>query len=78
MPNVEGEEPYWEIKRQAILSRQLAQEPDYKPIEMPHNSPTAFITAFFATITGFALIWHIWWMMGLGMVAAYATFVWFA
>src|SRR5262249_50302873 len=39
---------------------------------------TGFITAFFCTMTGFALIWHIWWMVGLGLVAAYAVFVWFA
>ena len=34
---------------------------------MPRNSPTGFITAFFATITGFALIWHIWWLVALGL-----------
>ena len=43
----QGEEPYWEIKRRAIETQQLATEPDYKPIEMPRNSPTGFITAFF-------------------------------
>jgi len=78
LPNVQGEEPYWEIKRRAIETQQLAAEPDYQPIEMPRNSPTGFITAFFATITGFALIWHIWWMVGLGIVAAYIVFVIFA
>jgi cytochrome o ubiquinol oxidase subunit 1 len=78
LPNVEGEEPYWEIKRRAIETQQLADEPDYQPIEMPRNSPTGFITAFFTTFTGFALIWHIWWLVGLGIVAAYAVFVWFA
>ena len=36
------------------------------------------VCAFFATVMGFALIWHIWWMVGLGLVAAYAVFVWFA
>src|SRR6266478_2016032 len=49
-----------------------------EPIEMPRNSPTGFITAFFATITGFGLIWQIWWLVGLGLFFAYATFVWFA
>jgi len=78
LPNVRGEEPYWEIKRRAIETQQLAAEPDYQPIEMPRNSPTGFITAFFATITGFALIWHIWWMVGLGIAAAYVVFVVFA
>jgi cytochrome o ubiquinol oxidase subunit I len=78
LPNVRDEEPYWEIKRRAIESQQLAAEPDYQPIEIPRNSPTGFITAFFSTITGFALIWHIWWLAGLGIVAAYVVFVWFA
>jgi cytochrome o ubiquinol oxidase subunit 1 len=78
LPNVEGEEPYWQIKRRAIETQQLTAEPDYKAIEMPRNSPTGFITAFFCTITGFALIWHIWWLVGLGLFGAYAVFVWFA
>lgn len=78
LPNVQGEEPYWEIKRRAIESQHLSPEPQYEDIEMPRNSPTGFITAFFATITGFALIWHIWWLVLVGIVAAYAVFVWFA
>jgi cytochrome o ubiquinol oxidase subunit I len=78
LPNVRGEEPYWEMKRHAIDAQQMSAEPRYEPIEMPRNSPTGFITAFFSTITGFALIWHIWWLVGVGLVAAYAVFVWFA
>jgi cytochrome o ubiquinol oxidase subunit 1 len=45
---------------------------------MPRNSPTGFVCALFATIIGFALIWHIWWLMIVGLVGAYATFVVFA
>ena len=45
---------------------------------MPHNSPTGFVTAFFATVTGFAMIWHIWWLVLLGILGAWATFVVFA
>ena len=78
LPNVEGEEPYWEIKQRAIDTQQLSAEPDYQPIHMPRNTPTGFICAFFATLTGFALIWQIWWLVGVGLVAAYFTFVAFA
>jgi cytochrome o ubiquinol oxidase subunit I len=78
LPQVSGAEPYWEIKRRAIEAQQLSAEPHYEGIELPRNSPTGFITAFFATLTGFALIWHIWWLMAVGLVAAYAVFVWFA
>jgi cytochrome o ubiquinol oxidase subunit 1 len=48
-------------------------ETAYEPIHMPRNSPTGFITAFFATVTGFALIWHIWWIVILGLLAAAVT-----
>jgi cytochrome o ubiquinol oxidase subunit 1 len=40
---------------------------------MPRNSPTGLVTAFFAVITGFALIWHIWWMAGVGLIGATVT-----
>jgi cytochrome o ubiquinol oxidase subunit I len=79
MPHVTSEDPYWAMKRRAKVERAgLAKEPDYQPIEMPRNSPTGFVCAFFATVTGFALIWHIWWMVILGLVGAFATFVVFA
>ena len=45
---------------------------------MPKNSATGFMTAFFATVAGFGLIWHIRWIVGAGLVLAYAGFVWFA
>jgi cytochrome o ubiquinol oxidase subunit 1 len=78
MPNVEGEEPYWGIKMRAVETQQLSPEPTYEPIEMPMNSAVGFFTAFFASITGFALIWHIWWLAGLGLVGAFIGFVVFA
>jgi cytochrome o ubiquinol oxidase subunit I len=37
---------------------------------MPHNSSAGFITAFFAVVMGFSLIWHIWWLAILGFLAA--------
>ncbi|MDB5466609.1 MAG: cytochrome o ubiquinol oxidase subunit, partial [Phenylobacterium sp.] len=77
-PNVQGEEAYWFIKQRAILEQAFAPEPTYQPIHMPRNSPTGFVTAFFATLAGFALIWHIWWLLALALVGAYGVFVVFA
>jgi cytochrome o ubiquinol oxidase subunit 1 len=45
---------------------------------MPKNSATGFVTAFFAVVTGFALIWHIWWMAALGVFGAFVTILVFA
>jgi cytochrome o ubiquinol oxidase subunit 1 len=78
LPNVEGQDAYWDRKQLAIQRAKLADEPSYEAIEMPRNSPTGFICAFFATFAGFALIWHIWWMVALSFVGAFATFVVFA
>jgi cytochrome o ubiquinol oxidase subunit 1 len=52
--------------------------PQVTDIEMPRNSATGFVCAFFATFAGFSLIWHIWWLAILAGVGAYATFVVFA
>ena len=78
LPNITGEEAYWGMKQRALQQARLSEEPAYAGIEMPRNSPTGFICAFFATIMGFALIWHIWWLVGLAALGAYATFVVFA
>jgi cytochrome o ubiquinol oxidase subunit 1 len=78
MPVVDEEEEYWAWKQAAAHRTTLRDEPDYKDIEMPRNSPTGFVTAFVATVMGFALIWHIWWLAGVAFLGAYATFVVFA
>jgi cytochrome o ubiquinol oxidase subunit 1 len=79
LPDVTDQEPYWDMKERAREIGQLTRpEPRYEPIHLPRNSPTGFVTAFLAVVTGFALIWHIWWLVLLGLVGAYATFVVFA
>ncbi|WP_114228334.1 MULTISPECIES: cytochrome o ubiquinol oxidase subunit I [Sphingomonas] len=78
LPDVRGEEAYWEIKERAFEQQQLSPRPDYQPIHMPRNSPTGVVCAFFASFTGFALIWHIWWLVVVSLIGAYATFVVFA
>ena len=78
LPRVHGEEAYWGMKQRAIQQYALSPEPQYHDLEMPRNSPTGFVSAFFATFLGFALIWHIWWLAALSAAGAFATFVVFA
>jgi cytochrome o ubiquinol oxidase subunit 1 len=78
LPDISGEDAYWGIKQRAAEQSEPDQNPDYEAIHMPRNSPTGFVCAFFATVMGFALIWHIWWMVAAGAVGAFATFVVFA
>ncbi|PAX08363.1 cytochrome o ubiquinol oxidase subunit I [Sphingomonas lenta] len=78
LPDVSHEEAYWSLKEGAREKKRLSDRPDYEPIEMPRNSPTGFITAFFTTVLGFAAVWHIWWLVILGVLGAWATFTIFA
>ena len=78
LPEVEGRDAYWAMKQRALKQRKLSKEPAYTDIELPRNTPTGFICAFLATFMGFALIWHIWWIVAVSALGAYATFVVFA
>jgi cytochrome o ubiquinol oxidase subunit I len=69
LPRVETIDAFWEMKRRGLSPADAT----YETIHMPRNSPTGFVTAFFAVVTGFALIWHIWWIVILGLLAAAVT-----
>ncbi len=66
LPTVETIDAFWHMKR---TGRRPPVEPVYEAIEVPRNSPAGFITAFFAVIMGFSLIWQIWWLAILGFLA---------
>jgi cytochrome o ubiquinol oxidase subunit I len=71
LPEVHSLDAFWVAKQ-----RGPAAPPErYQSIRVPRNSPNGFVTAFFAVVTGFALIWHIWWMAILGLACALLTLV---
>jgi cytochrome o ubiquinol oxidase subunit 1 len=74
LPKVEGRDAL------ALMKRGEAKEAldPIEPIEMPCNSAYGFVGAFFTYLTGFALVWHIWWLVVLGMLAGFATTLWIA
>ena len=87
LPRVGGTDAHWRAKQQvgnvnpgagAGGAGAKGEAMEYQDIDMPRNSPTGVVSAFFATVMGFALIWHIWWMAALGFAGAYGTFVIFA
>jgi cytochrome o ubiquinol oxidase subunit 1 len=79
LPHVPEREIFWTKKRAAgAKEEEPAPAREYEPIEMPKNSAVGFLIAFFAVVTGFALIWHIWWMAGVGLFGAFVTMLGFA
>jgi cytochrome o ubiquinol oxidase subunit 1 len=69
LPKVESLDAYWHTKQ----SSTPRAAPEYADIELPRNSANGFITALFASITGFALVWHIWWLVLLGLACGCLT-----
>jgi cytochrome o ubiquinol oxidase subunit 1 len=78
LPEITALDAHWVRKQQSIDDRTARSVPSYVAVEVPRNSATGITCAFFATLMGFALIWHIWWLAALGFVGALATFVVFA
>ena len=45
----------------------------FRSIEMPRNTGAGVVLAALSTVCGFALIWHIWWLVVLSFVAILIT-----
>jgi cytochrome o ubiquinol oxidase subunit I len=69
LPQVGSLDAFWAVKQRG----QIVPAERYESIEMPRNSANGFVTAFFAVVTGFAMIWHIMWLAVLGLVCAMLT-----
>ncbi|SUB18090.1 Ubiquinol oxidase subunit 1 [Pantoea agglomerans] len=71
IPHVHERDAFWEMKEKGEAYK---QPESYEEIHMPKNSGAAIIICAFATVMGFALIWHIWWLAGvsfLGMIVSW-------
>jgi cytochrome o ubiquinol oxidase subunit 1 len=68
-PVVHSLDAWWDMKARGYR-RPLD---GFIPIHMPKNTGTGAILAALATAAGFGLIWHMWWLAALGLVALVAT-----
>src|ERR1700704_1537604 len=78
LPQVTDLDALWNKKQRERTQAQPPKERKFEPIEMPKNSAAGFIIAFFAVVSGFAMIWHIWWMAGAGTTGIFLTMLAFA
>ena len=48
----------------------MKQKPntDYKPIEIPKNTPIGLFIAIISFVVGFAIVWHMYWLVPIGLV----------
>ncbi len=71
MPNVERSDAYWHMKEQGALHR--TSPGPFAEMDLPRNSPVGVFLAFFAVLLGFALIWRIDWLAGIGLAGVVAV-----
>lgn len=66
------QDEFWERKQEGI------KQPNYsvfRAIELPKNRSEGVIIGLGAFVASFAIIWHIWWLMGVAFVATIAVVV---
>ena len=72
IPTVTERDEFWEMKRK---KHGLLLKPDYEDIWLPKNSGLGIIIAGFALAFGMAAVWHIWWLLIVGLVGAIITLI---
>ncbi len=65
LPDGSQRDAFWAIKQ----SKQKVEKPDYQAIHIPKNSGWPLIIGMSAMAGGFGMIWHIWWLAGLGLLS---------
>jgi cytochrome o ubiquinol oxidase subunit 1 len=72
-PEVSGRDAFWEMKQQKLKNPSSIKEPHYQDIHMPKNTGTGFIIAVFSGMFGFAMTWHISWLIAVGIIGIILT-----
>lgn len=67
MNEVQERDEWWRIKHESKSSE--VQKVQYEPITLPKNTPFPMYISLAALLVGFGLIWHIWWLAALSLMA---------
>ncbi|RJG06567.1 cytochrome o ubiquinol oxidase subunit I [Noviherbaspirillum cavernae] len=70
-PRVYDNDAWTDMKKQGYVRPQKG----FTPIHMPKNTAAGFVIAALSAFVGFALIWHMWLVAGLGFAAMMAAII---
>lgn len=59
IPTVTERDEWWHRKQ---MHKTVHEEKEYVDIWLPRNSAVGIVVGLFATVFGFAVIWHLWWL----------------
>ncbi|VCU69650.1 Cytochrome bo(3) ubiquinol oxidase subunit 1 [Pigmentiphaga humi] len=72
VPQVTHLDQFWHDKETGVAYQRPAR---YEDIHMPRNTGAGVYIGIAGTILSFALVWHIWWLAGAGLVGMIAGFI---
>jgi cytochrome o ubiquinol oxidase subunit 1 len=68
LPIVHDRDEFWNQKQNGTLPAWANLI--YEDIEMPKNTSSGMCIAGFAFLFGFGVVWHLWWLVGIGLLGA--------
>jgi cytochrome o ubiquinol oxidase subunit I len=71
IPTVHDRDAFWDAKHSVSAD----SKPQYKPFYLPKNTPIGLFIGSFSFIMAFGLVWHIWWLAGLGLIGAVSCLI---
>lgn len=69
LPTVTSRDAFWEDKQRKNKHEKVV----FKPFQMPKNSGFGIYISAATLVFGFAIIWHIWWLAPLALLACVAS-----
>jgi cytochrome o ubiquinol oxidase subunit 1 len=72
LPKINGIDTFWIEKENGVA---YAKPTKYEDVHMPTNRAAGFVIAMIITVMGFALIWHIWWLVIVTFIASIVSFI---
>lgn len=71
IPQVNDRDAFWAAKQRGATDRR----PEYADIELPKNTSFGVLLGGMSLIFGFAIIWHIWWLAAIALLAIIITII---
>lgn len=71
IPTVTERDAFWAMKQNGTKPAPV----EYEDIIVPKNTPLGLVIAGFALLFGFAMVWHIWWLVAVGFVGIVLTII---
>ena len=74
-PVVHELDAFWDMKEKKLVNPNIDIQSHYDDIHMPRNTSVGFVIAMFSGLFGFGLVWHIYWMIAVGVIGIFATVI---